>query len=76
MPNKIPVEELRRTEAKCNALLGLHEDYRHIISSLEQNYSARISEHRIRKITGGSAGPEEILLEEDGVDHVGKHRTI
>lgn len=69
MPNKIPAEELRRTQAKCTALLRLQEDYHHVISSLERNYGARIHEQHVRKVVGGGAGPEEILLEEDGKNH-------
>jgi hypothetical protein len=65
MPNKISIEELHRTEAKCNALLGLQEDYQHLLRSLEKNYGVRIHERRIRRIVGGSAGPEQIVLEQD-----------
>jgi hypothetical protein len=65
MANKIPAEELHRTEAKCNTLLGLQEDYRHVISDLEKNYSARVRERHVRQIVGGGAGPEQILLEEE-----------
>jgi len=65
MPNKIPAEELHRTAAKCNALLALQEDYHHVINLLEVNYGVSIREQRIRKIVGGGAGPEQVLLEED-----------
>lgn len=65
MPNKIPAEELGRIEEKCNALIALKEDYHHLIVSLERNYGANIREHPIRRIVGGGAGPEQILLEED-----------
>jgi hypothetical protein len=66
MPNKIPAEELRRTEAKCNALFRLQEDYHHLISSLEGDYGASVQERHLRKIIGGGAGPEQIVLEESG----------
>jgi hypothetical protein len=62
---KIPIEELRRTEAKCNSLLAIEEDYQHVLRSLEQRYATRIRERRLRKIVGGAAGPEEVLLEEE-----------
>jgi hypothetical protein len=65
MTNKIPTEELHRTEAKCNALLGLQEDYRHVISDLEKSYRTRVREHHVRQIVGGGAGPEQIVLEEE-----------
>jgi hypothetical protein len=64
MTNKIPAEELRRTEAKCNELFRLQEDYRHLISSLEENYGASVQERHVRKIVGGGAGPEQIVLDE------------
>jgi hypothetical protein len=67
MLGKIPAEELRRVEAKCNALLALEEDYSHLLHSLEMQYKIRVREKRIRRIVGGSARPEEILLEEDVV---------
>jgi hypothetical protein len=65
MAKRIPSEELHRTEAKCNALIGLQEDYRHVITSLEQNYGTSVREHHLRKIVGGGAGPEQVVLEED-----------
>jgi len=76
MPKKIPAEELRRTEAKCTALLRLQEDYRHVISSLEENYGASVHERHLRKIVGGSAGPEQILLEEVGQNTASSHRAF
>jgi hypothetical protein len=66
MSKNIPAEELRRTEAKCTALLHLQEDYRHVINSLEENYGASVHARHVRKIVGGSAGLEQILLEEAG----------
>ena len=68
MAKRIPTEELHRTEAKCTALLGLQEDYRHLIRDLEQNYGRSIREQHVRRIVGGSAGVEEILLEEEPTD--------
>jgi hypothetical protein len=65
MPPKIPIEELRRTEAACNALASFKEDYHSLVRSLEGNYGARIRERRLRRIVGGGAGPEQILLEEE-----------
>jgi hypothetical protein len=65
MRNGISTKELLRIEAKCNALLGLQEDYQHLIRSLEENYGVRIHERHIRRIVGGSAGPEQIVLEKD-----------
>jgi len=65
MPNKIPPEELRRTEEKCNALIALQENYNHLIRSLEVDYGAIVRAHSIRRIVGGGAGVEQILLEED-----------
>ena len=62
MPNGISSEELHRTEAKCNVLLGLQEDYQHLIRSLAENYGVRIEERRVRRIVGGSAGSEQIVL--------------
>jgi hypothetical protein len=70
MAKRIPTEELHRTEAKCTALLGLQEDYRHVIRDLEQNYGASVREQPVRRIVGGGAGPEEILLEEEPADHL------
>ena len=64
MTKKIPPEELRRTEAACNALSVLQEDYQDLIRSLERNFRVRIRERHIRRIIGGGAGPEQILLEE------------
>ena len=65
MANKIPAEELHRAESKCNALLDLQEDYQHVVSELEGNYSTRVRENHIRQIVGGGAGPEQIVLEEE-----------
>ena len=65
MPCKIPVEELRRTEAACNALASLEHDHRPLIRSLEGQYGVNIQEQRIRRIVGGGAGPEQILLLEE-----------
>jgi|KBSMisStandDraft_5_1062788.scaffolds.fasta_scaffold2113531_1 hypothetical protein len=65
MPSKIPAEELHRTEAACNALASFKEDYRYLVRSLEVNYGARIRESHIRRIVGGGAGPEQIVLEEE-----------
>ncbi len=62
MPGKIPVEELRRAEAACNALASLEQDHRPLIRSLEGQYGVSIQEQRIRHIVGGGAGPEQILL--------------
>jgi hypothetical protein len=76
MPKMIPTEELRRTEAKCTALLRLQEDYRHVISSLEENYGATIHERHMRKIVGGSPGPEQILLDEVGQNTASNRRRF
>lgn len=65
MANKIPAEELHRTETKCNTLLDLEEDYQHVISDLERSYRTRVREHHVRQIVGGGAGPEQIVLEEE-----------
>jgi hypothetical protein len=65
MTPKIPIEELRRTEAACNALASLEAEYRPLIHALEGNFGASIRERRIRRIVGGGAGPEQILLEEN-----------
>lgn len=65
MSSNIPLEELREIEAKCNALLALQEDYRHVVRSLEIKYNIPLREKRIRRIVGGGAGREEILLEEN-----------
>ena len=67
---KIPDDELRTAEAKCNALIALGEEYHHVIRSLESTYGSRISERRVRRIVGGGAGPENMLLEEDVSENV------
>jgi hypothetical protein len=65
MPRKIPVNELRRTEAACNVLARLEQDHRPLIRSLEGHYGVSIRERRIRHVVGGGAGPEQILLVEE-----------
>lgn len=65
MTRKIPIKELRRTEAACNALANLQQDHRPLIRTLEGQYGASIQERRIRHIVGGGAGPEQIQLVED-----------
>ena len=65
MSKKIPAQELRRTETACNALIVLQEEYQRLIQSLECNHSISIRKRHIRRIVGGGAGPEQILLEED-----------
>lgn len=67
MPSKIPTEKLRRIEAACNALASFKEDYHFLVRSLEGNYDARIRERRVRRIIGGGAGPEQIVLEEEAL---------
>jgi hypothetical protein len=62
---RIPAEKLRQTEAKCNALIAIKEDYGHLIRGLEESYGVRIAEHCVRSVFGGGAGPEQVLLEED-----------
>jgi hypothetical protein len=65
MSSNIPVEELNQTEAKCNVLYALGENYSHLVRLLETKYKVRLREKCIRRIVGGGAGPEEILLLED-----------
>lgn len=64
MTRKIPIEELRRTEAACNALANLQQDHRPLIRTLEGQYGVSIQERRIRHIVGGGAGSEQIKLVE------------
>ena len=65
MSRKVPDPELSRTEAACNALASLETDHRPLIRALEEHYGANIKEHRIRRIVGGGAGSEQILLFEE-----------
>jgi hypothetical protein len=69
MPRKVPAEELRRTEAACNALASLQKDHRPLVRSVEREYGVTIRERRIRHIVGGGAGPEQILLAEENEQH-------
>ena len=64
MVNRIPAEELHQAETKCNALLSVQEDYRHVIGHVEETYGTRLRERHVRHIVGGGAGPEQIVLEE------------
>lgn len=56
----IPVEELRRTEARCNLLLSAQADYHHLLRSVEANYGVKIREQMFRSIVHGSTGPLEM----------------
>lgn len=65
--NKIPAEELHRTESKCNTLLSVQEDYRHVVTDLGKNYRTKVRENHLRQIVGRVARRREIRCDLHGV---------
>jgi hypothetical protein len=46
----ISADELRRLEAKCNALLAADEDYRPLVRAFEEHSGVHLRAQRIRRV--------------------------